>query len=55
MLAETVILGCFWVGFLAGTPQNVLFQTKIQTGVGVENMEFPGVLNKEHVEIQGVN
>lgn len=28
---------------------------KIQTGGGVDDMEFGGVLNKEHVEIQGVN
>ena len=28
---------------------------KIQTGVGLEDIEFPGVLYKEHVEIQGVN
>ena len=28
---------------------------KIQTGVGVEEMEFPAVLKKDHVEIPGVN
>ena len=28
---------------------------KIQTPAGVEDMEFPGVLKKEHVEIPEVN
>ena len=31
---------------------NGLFQKKSNTG-GVEEMEFPGVLKKEHVEIPG--
>ena len=37
---------------------NGLFQKKskyLSTGAGVEDMEFPGVLKKEHVEIPGVN
>ena len=32
-----------------------LFQKKSKKGVGVEDMEFPGELKKEHVEILGVN
>ena len=31
-----------------------LFQKKSNIG-GVEEMEFPGVLKKEHVEIPGIN
>ena len=33
---------------------NRLFQKKSNTG-GVEEMEFRGVLKKEHVEIPGIN
>ena len=31
-----------------------LFQKQSKKGGGVEDMEFPGALKKEHVEIPGV-
>ena len=42
------------LGFSSDNMSIGLFQKKTQTG-GVENMEFPGVLKKEHVKIPGFN
>ena len=36
-------------------PENRLFQKKTKNKRGFEDMEFPGVLKKENVEIPGVN
>ena len=33
----------------------IVFQKKSKQGGRVEDMEFPGVLNKEHVQIPEVN
>ena len=44
---------------LSPTPEAVLpakmTYSRKKTNRGVEDMEFPGVLKKEHVEIPGVN